>query len=63
MNPRFGFSPRTSICPECEAQRMEELHELHQADVLASRDPRNDPTHRDATDAEWWAWVLSGGRD
>ena len=51
------------LCRDCEAAKADELYEWHLGNVLAERDPANDPTHKPATDAEWWAFVLSGGRD
>ena len=50
-------------CPACDERKWDELSWDHEMDLIASQDPRNDPTHRTATDQEWWDWVLSGGRD
>ena len=50
----------TNRCPDCFAAAMDELHDEHTADLLEAQRPADD---QEATDAEWWAWVLAGGRD
>ena len=50
-------------CTPCERQRDAEMSYDHDFDQVAAKDPALEPTHRLATDSEWWAWVLSGGRD
>ena len=51
-------------CPVCERDYWRSVEEAHYFEQdVASKDPKRDPTHREATGAEWLAWVLEGGRD
>ena len=49
--------PGSDHCPECEAEYLLD----HDADMavnsLAARDPEADPTHKAATDREWWDFI------
>lgn len=58
-----GTLSRASLCPGCEATKMDDLYDDHLADLVVAQDPALDPTHQPATDSEWWSWVLDGGRD
>jgi len=52
------------LCAACEREKWTRFADEHYFETdIAAQDPKRDPTHREATDAEWWAWVLSGGRD
>ena len=47
-------------CAVCESRKWDDLYEQHCFDRdVASRDPCKDPTHREATEAEWRAFFLS----
>ena len=49
---------RANPCRECFQRQMDDLYDEHLAELQRRRDPRNDPTYQDATDAEWWEWIL-----
>ena len=51
--------PLKQPCPACVAELLEWDTEQNWLSELIARDPANDPAHREATDAEWWAWVMS----
>lgn len=43
-------------CPACEAERLLQLEEWHEFDLICESNPENDPAHKPATDDEWRAW-------
>ena len=49
---------KTQACPRCEDAWLDWATVQSEVDSLARRDPEAHPRHREATDAEWWAWVL-----
>jgi hypothetical protein len=54
---------KTLICQRCESEWADYAADCNDFSRIAEADPACDPRHRDATDAEWWAWLLgtSGG--
>lgn len=49
---------RTRPCQRCESEWLDYAADMNEVDDIAAGDPRADPRHREATDAEWWAWLL-----
>jgi hypothetical protein len=52
--------PPYEYCPSCAAEYDAWLCSQHEFDLVAARHPGRES---EATDAEWWDWVMSGGRD
>ncbi len=51
------------FCPRCLSEWVADMDDQHAFNLVAAADPTKAPRHQDATDAEWWAWVMEGGRE
>lgn len=47
------------MCQRCEAEYLDYATDQNTLSELLARDPANDPTCSEATDEEWWRFILS----